>query len=613
MEQPKITISLILIMLLTFVASISLVSADVSCDRFFVSNEEPTVTSSNLDPNNSIQISTIGSYFDVNKNSLGGGEGPVDLEVSFEDNVQPGSLGVILFDNSQPIEVKYIEEDEQEEEPEDTTGCRLITLPHTTSFRIEQGKTGSSSVIRIKASSQCPDLAFNVVETSSMNKPMYIDSMGETADGKGFEFSIGLDAVDIETGSYSNTYIVSGEAGDKTYTKDIRLETIVTQGTSPITNETFSSLPSCSLEGDMMINKTYSLICQNKNPNIKIQPQSNELYIGKSVSESGGQFEYEIKPVKVGNTKFKALFTYRGVPVGQPYTKDIRIGYGNLPQKGTSINVNFYQDGKKTSIDKLKAGETKIVPLDENTKSPLEYYDILLNGNEINRTFKLKNDLEYELIISSPGYISKNLNFSVTEKPKIEIKLSEGELREGKRININTTPENASLFLDGTKLNNNFIQTSAGNHTIKAIYEGYEETEKNITIEPRISLTFKNKWKKNKQQNFTITEETDWKVYYRKDRDSELELIAEGNGTSGSFKPKDKGIYHIYLGDEMYTTREIEGISLFGWINWWYLLVIIIVGIIIIVVLYIKNNSGGTYIPPSMDSISDGEELQKLS
>ena len=50
------------------------------------------------------------------------------------------------------------------EEPASSTGCRLIELPHTTTYRIKQGDTGMSNQIRIMVSNECPTLRMSVIE-----------------------------------------------------------------------------------------------------------------------------------------------------------------------------------------------------------------------------------------------------------------------------------------------------------------------------------------------------------------------------------------------------------------------------------------------------------------
>jgi len=161
------------------------------------------------------------------------------------------------------------------EEAEPVTGCRLIELPHTTRYRIRQGETDVSSQIRIKVSTECPTLSMDVNEETQMSKPMFLQGQtGEIEPGGEFSFTIGLDADGVETGTYSNTYIVSGSAGDDVYQKIIHLSTIVTISTSPSTNASFATMPTCSLDAtEMQLNKSYKLTCSGRDVNLRIKPQ----------------------------------------------------------------------------------------------------------------------------------------------------------------------------------------------------------------------------------------------------------------------------------------------------------------------------------------------------
>lgn len=102
---------------------------------------------------------------------------------------------------------------------EDNSGeCRLIELPHTSSFLLEQGETGSSPTIKVRASSECPDLIFNqIAPQTQMDKPLYIKSEGESEEGKEYSFSIGFISEDVQKGTYNNIYTVSAYSGDDEY------------------------------------------------------------------------------------------------------------------------------------------------------------------------------------------------------------------------------------------------------------------------------------------------------------------------------------------------------------------------------------------------------------
>jgi len=466
------------------------------------------------------------------------------------------------------------------EEKETTGQCRLIELPHTTSYRIKQGETTTSAPIKIKVSTECPTLSMSVAEETHMSKPMFLHGQsGDVTPGGEFSFTIGLDATGIPTGQYQNTYIVSGYSGDHVYEKRITLSTIVVAGESPITNETFASFPTCTLESDMQLNQTYSLICNNENPNIDIVPQYNDFFQGVSVSESEGKFEYIIKPLKLGNTVFRALFTYKGTPVGEPFEKEVRITQGNTPLQGTTLSVIFYQNEERKEITDLVPGETTILVKDSNTDSIVPEYTAYLNGKEINNTFQLEADKYYELIVSAPGYLSSNINFSVVLLPEINVTLIPSEnFVEGSPIGINIEQENCTIFLDGKKELSTTIYPKKGEHSIEIICRGYANKIINITVKEQISIISNSTWKKGLEQVFVLNYPANWTVLYSKDLYSDKVKLNEGVGEKIIFTPKKAGIYQIIANGISVATYDLEGFSckkIFK--KWWFWVIIVLI------------------------------------
>ena len=472
--------------------------------------------------------------------------------------------------------------------------CKLIELPHTTSYRIKQGETTLSAPIKIKVSTECPTLSMSVAEETQMAKPMFLQGQsGDVSPGGEFSFVIGLDATGVQTGQYQNTYIVSGYSGDNVYEKRITLSTIVTVGESPITNETFTSFPTCTLESDMQLNKTYSLVCNYENPNIDIVPQYNDFFQGVSVSESEGKFEYFIKPLKLGNTIFRVLFTYKGTPVGKPFEKEVRIVQGNVPLQGTTLLVLFYQNDERKEITNLLPGETTILVKDSNTNSIVSRYIAYLNGREINNTFQLEADKYYELIVSAPGYLSSNINFSVTLLPEINVTLSPSKnFVEGAPIGINIEQENCTIFLDGKK-ETTTIYPSKGEHTLEIICKGYSNKIINLTVEEQISIISNSTWKKGLEQILILNRPSNWTVFYSKDLYSEKVLLNEGEGEKVIFTPKKTGTYQIVANGITIATHNIEGFSFKKLFKKWWFWVIVAILVVIGLYVYIRTREEG--------------------
>jgi len=75
----------------------------------------------------------------------------------------------------------------------------------------------------------------------------------------------------------------------------------------------------------------YKLTCTDVNPNLDINVVYNEYLQGLRVDETLDQWKWVFKPIKPGNTELTIYFTYKGAPIGEPVTKEIRIKVGGAP------------------------------------------------------------------------------------------------------------------------------------------------------------------------------------------------------------------------------------------------------------------------------------------
>ncbi len=612
MMKKQILLTLILGILLSL---ISLTSASVFCDKSLIESYSPLglipssetfICSTTNSNETNVNILASPSFFSLSSNTITDAESPKTFTINF-DLLQESREGYITFDNSDAIiQVKAIMNDS--EEPEPTEGCRLIELPHTTTYRIKQGETGASSQIRIKVSNDCPTLTMSVIEETQMTKPMYLQGQsGDIGPGEEFTFSIGLDAVDVATGGYNNRYTVSGYSSDDdiNYQKSIFLSTLVTFSTSPTDSESFTSLPQCSLDSDMYINVSHSLVCNNDNPNIGIEVLYNEYFEGTGLTESDGRIEYKITPKKVGNTVFIASFNYKGFNIGEPFIKDVRIMQGNMPVSGTELEILFYQGGEKKTLEELGFEETNILVRDFNTKNVVPSYTAYLNGQVVNNTITFEPDKNYDLIIQSPGYMTKNLNFTVNPKSiEIIINPTSGDLST--YFNISTSIANATLIINQISYPNPYHGLLfSGLNTIQASKDGYNTKIINLTLEDNIRIIQSSLFEKGKEHNITLNKEVaEWVVQFQKDLEVETipEDYVKGTGSFINFNPKKGGFYTI-VADGVFVTRyEIER---FSWKNSqgkfrWFFWVLVIGGpilIIIVIILIFKFKGGGGSTP----------------
>lgn len=579
----KLILTIILMSLISFVSSsCSINSIDYSMTFGGTIPVVPSFSCSNNDTNNSITFNKIGSFFNVNPSipfviSPSGTKG--SIVVTFNE-VPVGVYEGMIYSEGLGLPIN-LEVNAPTEE-----GCRLIELPHTTTYRIKQGDTGTSSQIKVKVSSECSSTmtGMTVTEQTQMTKPMYlIGQSGDIVPGNDFSFSIGLDAENVATGSYQNTYIVSGTMGDKVFQKSITLFTIVTLGTSPVDSESFSNLPDCTLDQDMKLNGTYEMICNNDNPNIIIEVPYNEFFEGVSVSETEGTFKYKIRPTKIGLAKFIATFKYKGVCIGEPFSKDIRIVQGDIPLSGTELTLNFYQDGKKVDPDRLGVGETNILVKDNSSGSIVPSYTLYINGQTGNSTFKMEAKKNYELIVHSAGYVSKTMNVNASNLP-IELIIEPNlEVYEvGDRINITSSIDNVSLLFNNKVIYSPYTFNIAGNFVLEGVRENYLSYSKNITIKSVVGYSsiepdFE-KWSKGKTVVVKLQESVPWSVqFYEGETFSSSKEIKSGSSDTVEFKLNDYGKYEIKTGDKIILSKVIEKNGWFGWFNWdnfkdnWYL------------------------------------------
>lgn len=565
----------LLIFIITALFLVSVVSATTTCSITQVTREteEGTIADpssvfscTNNDVNDSVTVYQSGDFFTLSDSTpftIGPSSSRGSLSVSFLDKPAGSYVGLIYFSDGSPAISIVLDITEEET----TSGCRLIELPHTTTYSIKQGELGTSREIRVKVSTECEGpLSMSVTQETQMSKPMFLEgSSGDVYPGEEFSFTIGLDARGVSTNTYQNKYTVVGVSGDDIYQKQITLFAVVTAGDTPLTNETFTTMPSCTLPSEMDLESTYSLTCTNENPNIDIEVPYNPSFEGVSVSESNGQFTYKLKPTRIGIAEFTALFKYRGASIGEPFTKEVRVKQGNAPLSGTDLEIVFYQEGVKKTIDLLTEGSVKILVKDNETKSPLSNSDFVayLNGEIINDTFSLEKDVEYELIVHSIGYVSSLLEFNASNNP-IEIKIipEKDYYRVGELVNVNSTVEGVSYLLDDVIITFPYTFLSEGNKTLKAVKQGYATQLKNVTILKSISYSTADPpledWKDGSDVRVELTESSGWEVYRG------TELIKMGTGTIVEFEIDGEGIWDLKVSGKSVITKNIEA----GW-KWW--------------------------------------------
>ena len=470
---------------------------------------------------------------------------------------------------------------------EDQTGtCRLIELPHTTSFRITQGETGTTQQIKIRASTECPDLIFNsLAPQTQMDKPMYIESMGESEQGREYIFTVGLDAVDVQTGTYSNSYIVSAFSGDTIYSKTIPLSVTVSSGTAP--DSTFTTLPTCSLSAsEFALNQTYKLICNSISPNIEVQPVIDYDYIkGIGVSETGDSYEYSFQPIQFGNTEIKARFLFKNAPMGSEYSQEVRILASSGVVQGTSLALKFYPDLYEAKEDE----PITIRAVDNESGNILTNAKIYLDGIEmLNDSLVLKSNKNYEIRASFIGY--RDLVETINLNPKL-INFTIGtEYNLGDSLNFTTDPEDATVTLNGSLISLPFPLNSIGTFEISVSKLGYTTSTQNITVGSHSKIIYSTPIDSIEKGGEILVEfaENETLIYVDFQADpseAAVILVQEFTGKQVSFLTEKEGVYHVYADGEF--IQQFSVIKSDGWWNFYKSPWVWIPAIIILILLFI--------------------------
>jgi len=477
--------------------------------------------------------------------------------------------------------------------------CNIDVFPTVLSnVKVTQGATKTKQILLTVPSCFKDRVDFRSVNLESDEPPIQLGelSLGSVTPGQSIQIPLVFDATNSPTGTYYETmnFLIYNSSGNKIQVPSVSISLTVTAGISPITNQTFLKLPVCSLDANMQLNQTYTLICTDIDPNLRVEPQYNEFLYGISVDEAGGKFTYNLKPTKIGNTNFTALYTYKGSPIGSPFIKEIRITSAGLPQAGTNLKFDINPQGWMTT-----GGDIHVLVLDEKTNSVVPNAVLYLNGQQVNNSFTLNPNTYYELRASASGYLDAFLNFTISpQEVRIILDPLKGDYLVGESINITTDPEGASLLLDGAVISSPLKKDVAGTYSLEAVKEGFISTKKNITFVKPIGFGYVPPIefvKLNKEITLELNQNASWEVTYQKDAQSTEEKIASGFSNTITFTPNKKGIWNVKSG-EVSAVFDLTKIG-FTWKGWyWYIIGVIV---LIFIIRLIPKGSRAPLMPPS--------------
>lgn len=587
--------AILLISLSIILISISSVSALVSCDSSTIQKSWTSGSSVSTSAvtcvnngNSSVIISKVGSYFSTST--------PVDisasetktLTISFEQNAPAGSYqGVIYFSDSSPsVNINMSVQASQSQT------YSIIVFPTSKMITVQQGQTKQQTIqiivpstypriLEIHSLSFDPDI--NVVTFGDLD-------LGLLNPGQTVNIPIKVDATNAQTGIYETKIsIIATDSNGQVPMPDVNLQVSVQAGINPSTNNTFSVKPVCSVSAvDMALNLTYSFTCTNTMSNIQVNVPYNDFFEGLGADLSSGIYTYRFKPIKMGNTKFMASFSYMGSAIFDAYEQDVRISsYGNTVA-GTNLKILF-----NPALNIARDGDTVIIQLVDNRSgsmvaSPELYVDSMPSNNSQNSFYKVFHvGKTYNLRARSPGYDDLVMEVELTSKDMV-IAITPASGDSETDFVINTTAENASLFLNGNPINNPYNgKLPAGINEVRAIKEGFFEKILNITIEEAITILQIGEWKKGVPTSLTLNKNITWNLVYKKTATSEKSSLTSGIGGLIEFTPEKSGFYFVESDGKTRWSNNIPG----GGLAWyWWALIIIGGGIVTIYLIKSMSN-----------------------
>jgi hypothetical protein len=405
--------------------------------------------------------------------------------------------------------------------------------------------------------------------------------------------ALNIDTTGLSSQTYSSALTIT--AFQKTHT--IPFTIIVTTGTTPAGNFSLTSLPSCSLTSNILnLNSTYSLVCNNIQPDIKIVPKvETDFIIGTGVDSTANQYVWYFVPKSFGNTNIKAEFLYKDAPVGTPFNQEVKISSSGLATPGTNLEVLF-----TPSLDIAKANTEIIMQvIDNKTNSLVQNTMAYLDAKPLNKTGEsyaiyLDVDKNYSLRVQGNGYNDLVRSIKLNSQPLL-LSISPLIGDSLTLFNISTNAFNATIIIDEVKVNNPYYsQLSEGNHSIKAFKEGYFPIETFLYVDPALSAIISSEFKKGVTQLITLTRNTSWIVNYQKELEDTKINILSGAGKDISFIPDKNGIYTLEtdLGNiiSVYETKSWDG-KIFNLMWYWWLA--ILAGIFILIGLFSNKSSSG--------------------
>lgn len=487
-----------------------------------------------------------------------------------------------------------------------STGCKIILPSELYQISIKKGTNPFTDNFLLKISNKCENgltitdirESGQVVQTEQGKQPIRLTGSvpkGDYEKGQTMDMNVEFDVSELSLGDYRSSIVITSTEGDEQITQKIDFRIFVVGTASSVTNETFSTLPTCNpITTDLQIGKTYQLICNNvvdSNIKLNINEESMEYLKGLSSERPTNQIIWSFTPTKLGNAKLKFYFTYEDLLMGEMQEYDLRISQTPSGALGTKLMFDFYP--KSLDIDNLKASDTfsvliKAINPDivNDTGTIIDNAVLYKDGQQItDNTFTVNSGQKFTLSASAIGFGSidryievPNQMVSISYPPDVEV---------GRNVTFVTNPEDALFYIDGIQSSKTYIFTETGSHTIRAEKEGYESNEFSLTVTEQLRLLSEYPKKIKIGDEFVVeyNKPIHWYVSIQEGNNTESLLFTEGNGNYVQFIPDREGIYKIYVRNELIATYELNKFN-FGTI------IIVVVVVIVIVLLFMAYQRG---------------------
>ena len=573
---------------LTLVSAVSTTPQQVT-----LSNDNPNqlLEFSGLNGSTTLSLSTsISAYTELNFYNVD--ETNKWVTISLKPNVPEGNyIGSINYNEGMtPIGINI---EANETEIFDTD---IMVFPTSKVVTVKQGSEKTQNIIITVPDNYPRSITIQSVDFNPGTETILFGdlNLGQIVPGGSVQIPITFSGVDAQTGSYyTQLSVFATDSEGQVKLPSISLTLQVTAGVTPVTGDTFSTAPNCALSATALnLNNTYTFTCSGVVSNLEINIPSSEFYIGKNVEISSGIYRYDFMPTQYGLTSFNADFRYNGASIFTPFNQELRISSAGSLVAGTDLKFLF-----TPKLDAVTGEEESflIQLADNKTGSLVEGPRLFIDATEINRTgsfsfeFDFESNKDYELRGKATGY--EDIVDTINIKPdKIEIRMTPATGDTSTMFNITTSVENATLTIqDKEYIDFYYGALPGGSVEIKARKDGYKTEIVNFTIDDRPKiLSFGAEFEKGKEQNFTISKEGDWVVYYRKTMDAtERTEYARGTGSLVKFTPEKNGAYVVEVDGIHVGTFEAPGFSFSN--KWWFApaWVWIILGIVLCIIIFI--------------------------